>query len=117
MKSLILIGALGIAANSLAIPASARPTWTTEATVTETIQYGDLDLTSPKDRARLEQRIRSAAYRMCLTVDSASPAPPPTDPTCFIETMKDATVQVGRAVARANRGPAIASAVAPATPK
>ncbi len=98
MKSLILIGALGIAANSLAIPASARPTWTTEGTVTEAVQYHDLDLTSAKDRARLAQRIRSAAYRICLTVDSGTPTLPPSDPVCLIETMKAASLQMDRAI-------------------
>ena len=110
MHILKLVAAAGITAAWFATPANARPAWANEATTTDSVQYGDLDLTSAKDQARLKRRINSVAYRLCLEVSGASPAPPPTDPTCFNEAMKDALAQMDRAIARASNGETRAAA-------
>jgi UrcA family protein len=110
MKAIILLIATASAAVSLTTSASSRPTWANEGMLTERVQFGDLDLTSPKGRAKLERRISSAAYRICLKVDGASPAPPPTDPACYIETLTRARAQMEQVIARVKASNAIASA-------
>jgi UrcA family protein len=54
------IAALGGPASSE--PATAQGLW---PDLTETVQYGDLDLTTDAGRAKLQQRVRTAARDVC----------------------------------------------------
>jgi UrcA family protein len=86
----------GISAATVHAAPPARPE------VIETVRFDDLDLSSPRDRARLERRLASVASRLCAEVSSASPSPAPVDAACFRETMTAARAQVELAVARAD---------------
>ena len=93
MKTMIFLAGVAVLA---AAPASAK-----DAPVSETISYHDLDLSSPKDQARLQRRIASVASRMCAQVTGATPAPAPVDWGCYRETVDAVQADVQRAVAAA----------------
>lgn len=111
MKSLILMAALAIAANSFASAAIAAPNRETEPAANEAVSYSDLDLRSAADQRRLKHRISFAAYRLCLVDSPASPTAAIADPVCFRAALKGAREQMDRAVARAS-GSSIMSASA-----
>jgi len=102
MNRFLIIAALGCV-TPLTFQASAEPISANDISVTKRIHYDDLNLASPADRSRLEHRIAAAATRVCAEATSGAPAPPPVDPTCYREIMKQARNDVDRAVARASR--------------
>jgi UrcA family protein len=93
MKTMIFLAGLAVAA---AAQAAAK-----DAPVVETVSYHDLDLSSPKDQARLQRRIASVASRMCVEVSGATPAPAPVDWACHRRTVEAAGADVQRAIAAA----------------
>ena len=93
------------------VHAAARP----QATLTKSVSYADLDMTSARGRERLKDRIAFTAYRVCLVDAPASPSPSIADPVCFRSAMKDAILQMQRAIAVATRPTTVASASQPGT--
>ena len=93
MKTMIFLAAFAVSA---AAPATAK-----DAPMIETITYHDLDLSSPRDQARLQQRVASVASRMCADVTGATPAPAPVDRACYRKTVDAAQADVQRAIAAA----------------
>ncbi|MFL6725730.1 MAG: UrcA family protein [Sphingomicrobium sp.] len=90
------------------VHAAARP----QATLTKSVSYADLDMTSARGRERLKDRIAFTAYRVCLVDAPASPSPSIADPVCFRSAMKDALAQMERMVARANSNRLLATSAA-----
>src|SRR5438270_2438877 len=113
MKPFILPLAFALAASSLVTPAIAAPRATREAPATEVVHFADLDVGSRSGQTRLKNRISFAAYRLCLVDSPASPSPATTDPACFRAAMKDAILQMQRAIAVATRPTTVASASQP----
>jgi len=62
-----------------------------------TVQYGDLDLTAPKDVDRLMVRIRSVARDACTYLDRLYPLDQ--DPDCEHRAVEDTRPQVDEAIA------------------
>ncbi|HEV2363316.1 MAG TPA: UrcA family protein [Caulobacteraceae bacterium] len=65
-SSVLAIGALLLAASSIAVPAAAQPAdqaW--EQPTRITVSYADLDISRPAGAAVLLRRVRSAAVRAC----------------------------------------------------
>ena len=61
---------------------------------TQVVAYADLDLHSARDQARLEQRVRSAADRLCREDDRASPAGGYLNAACFRAALADGVRQI-----------------------
>jgi UrcA family protein len=97
MISLLLLTALAAAADA----APAR-----EVPEVQLVSHADLDLSSTNGRARLEQRVRSAADRLCRDDLRASPEGGYLDRKCFDAAVANALPQVRLAVARAKNGEA-----------
>jgi UrcA family protein len=93
MKTMIFLAGVAVLA---AAPASAK-----DAPVSETISYHDLDLSSPKDQARLQRRVGSVAASLCSQVTGATPAPARVDWACYRQTVEAAQADVDRAIAAA----------------
>lgn len=108
MKALIVAVASSLIVGSLANATSADPSRSGDPTVTEQINYADLNLGSAAGQDRLKNRISYAAYRLCLTDSSATPSPAVADPVCSRKVMTEGLAQMQRAVARASSGPALA---------
>jgi UrcA family protein len=108
----IVIAAVGANLIIGFLPASvnAGPSWSKDPTVTEQVNYADLDLSSAAAQKRLRDRISFAAYRLCLVDSPATPAPSIADPVCFRKSMEDAMAQMERAVARASGSQTLAQA-------
>src|SRR5438067_10632447 len=111
MKTLVLPILSAVIAVLPANPANATPAWA-QVTLTKSVSYADLDMTSERDRHRLKDRIAFTAYRVCLVDAPASPSPAIADPLCFHSAMKDALAQMERKVARANSNRLVATAAA-----
>jgi UrcA family protein len=101
MISLFLLPAL-----AAAVAAAPAP----ETSEVQLVTHADLDLSSANGRARLEQRVRSAADRLCRVDDRASPEGGYRNGKCFDAAVSNAWPQVQLAVARAKNGQAYASA-------
>jgi UrcA family protein len=61
LKILTALGAAALAASTLSTPASAAP----EDEVKIVVSYAGLDLSSPRDSARFDRRLRTAAREVC----------------------------------------------------
>jgi UrcA family protein len=97
MISLLLLTALAAAADA----APAR-----EVPEVQLVSHADLDLSSTNGRVRLEQRVRSAADRLCRDDLRASPEGGYLNRKCFDAAVANALPQVRLAVARARNGEA-----------
>ena len=113
MKVMIAAVAAGFIAGSLATPASADPSRSTDPAASEQISYADLDLSSAAGQRHLKDRISFAAYRLCLVVSPASPSPAIADPLCFRRAMSEGLAQMQRVVAAAESHRTLASASLP----
>ena len=111
MKRMIAAAAASFIAGSLATATSAEQLPSKEPTIVEQIPYSDLDLSTATGQKHLEERIRFAAYRLCLSVSSATPSPAAADPGCSRGVMNEGLAQMERAVARTNSGHALAQAI------
>jgi UrcA family protein len=65
----------------------------------ERVGQADLDLGSIAGRAKLEQRLRWAATRVCSDYERPAPAGRLVDSRCFRATMKSAVQQMDQAIA------------------
>ena len=109
MKIVIIALAADLIAASLTTAANADPSRNKDPIVTEQVGYADLDLASAAGQERLKDRISFAAYRLCLVDMPASPSPQIADPICFRQSMKDALLQMDRAIAEAGHSAVLAS--------
>ncbi|HMC90932.1 MAG TPA: UrcA family protein [Allosphingosinicella sp.] len=62
LKILTALGAAALAASALSTPAAASPA---EDEARVVVSYAGLDLSSARDSARLDQRLRAAASQIC----------------------------------------------------
>lgn len=83
---------------TLAAAVSATPR---EMPEVQLVTHADLDLGSESGRARLEQRVRSAADRLCRDDGRASPEGGYLNRACFDAALANALPQVRLAVSRA----------------
>lgn len=98
MKTLVLPTAFALAAN-LSVPGIAAPILSDGADGAKLINYADLDLSTKAGQDRLSRRVDYAASVICADIQSASPAPPSVDATCYRETLERARKRMKRAVA------------------
>lgn len=85
------------------LPCSAQPI----AGATRLVAYGDLDLSTTRDRKVLHRRLEQALNQVCL--DPSGPAPAGTiDPTCKSDGWRAVRPQVAFAVAQAAAKNAVA---------
>jgi UrcA family protein len=115
MKTLILLAPFALTASTFGAAAIAAPRPAREAPVTEAVHYADLDLGSTIGQKRLKNRVSFAAYLVCLVDSPASPSTAIADPECFRSAMKDAGLQMQRAIALATSQKTVASASQPGT--
>lgn len=94
MPTMILMPALAMAASMIGAPAAPD---TPEA---QLVTYADLNLHSAHGQERLEQRIRSAADRLCREDETASPAGGYLNEACFRAALTDAARQMQLAITR-----------------
>jgi UrcA family protein len=92
MISLFLLPALAAAAAAAPAP---------ETSEVQLVTHADLDLGSASGRARLEQRVRSAADRLCRDDGRASPEGGYLNRACFDAAVANAAPQVQLTVSRA----------------
>jgi UrcA family protein len=93
MTSLILAPALAMAASLIGAP-------TPEVPESQLVTYADLNLHSAQGKARLEQRVRAAADRLCRENDRATPDGGYLNTKCFQAAVADGAQQMQLAVAR-----------------
>ena len=70
----------------------------------ERVPYRDLDLTSVEGQAALQQRLDSAARRVCRFVDNGQLATPAEENACYRETRQTVDVQVAQLTTDVQRG-------------
>lgn len=112
--------AAGLAAAALSAPAVAQTLdelvvtghalRNTPQSLSETVSYADLDLTIPKHRAILEQRVNEAAGRVCDRLNEPRPHPGNLGHSCQEVAVRNATDQVRLAFADARNVSRLASA-------
>jgi UrcA family protein len=112
--------AAGLSAAALAVPAAAQTV--EELTVTghalrntpqslsETVSYADLDLTIPKHRAILRQRVSDAAGRVCDRLDEPRPGAGNLGHSCQEVAVRNASDQVRMAIVDARNMAQLAAA-------
>jgi UrcA family protein len=110
MKAIATAILAGLIAGSLPTAASSEQLQSKDPTVSEQVNFADLNLNSAAGQQRLKNRISFAAYRLCLVDPPASPAPAAADPVCFRNAVSDGLAQMERAVAAANSHSTLASA-------
>jgi UrcA family protein len=90
-------------AASTILLAAAAPAWASPAgtPVTSEVRTDDLNLASPADRARLDQRVARAARQLCA-IQTRSLAAMDAEKSCVALAMKHAAPQVELAVAKAS---------------
>jgi len=105
MTSLIFAPALAMAASMIGAPAPEVPEM-------QIVTYADLNLNSAEGQARLEQRVRSAADRLCRADDRATPDGGYLNTKCYQAAVSDGARQMQLAVARIeNRQASVGSAI------
>jgi len=102
MTSLILAPAFAIAASMIGAP-------TPEVPETQLVTYADLNIHSAQGQARLEQRVRAAADRLCRENDRATPDGGYLNDQCFQAAVADGTRQMELALGRTDNRLASAS--------
>ena len=80
-------------------PALAKPIVVYPDLRTERVSYADLNLASAEGRARLEQRIRGAADRVCDVGGKPTLAEFSTRGSCFTAAVRDGLSQMDKAIA------------------
>jgi UrcA family protein len=70
----------------------------------ERVSYRDLDLASVEGQAELQQRLDSAARRVCRFGDDGQLVTPGEENACYRETRQTADVQVAQITAEVQRG-------------
>ena len=101
MKTEDLLIATAIATVFLAGSANSQLRSADDVPVTEGVTYEDLNLTLPKDQAKLKRRIGYAASRVCAEVFSVTPSPLFANSKCFRAAIKNADSQMKAAITRA----------------
>jgi UrcA family protein len=102
MKTSIIASLVLIVAAGPAVAAPVGPDVSTE------VRTDDLDLASPADRQRLDQRVARAARQLCA-VQTRSLAAMDFEKTCVALAMKRAAPQIDFAVAKASTAVRIAT--------
>jgi len=108
MKTFASLIALAIATSPTNV-AHAAPLSATQSDVRKSVTYDDLDISTRKGQRALEHRIDRAVTRICLEAIGGSPAPPPRDRTCFVETKKEAMAKMKLAIAKVDSERMVAS--------
>lgn len=94
-RSMILGAALAAALSSGVANAGER---------SERVSYRDLDLASVEGQAELQQRLDSAARRVCRFTDDGQIVTPVEENACYRETRQNVDVQVAQLTAEIQRG-------------
>lgn len=94
-RSIILGAALAAALSAGAANAGERA---------ERVSYRDLDLASVEGQAELQQRLDSAARRVCRFAEDGQIVPPEEENACYREARKRVDVQVAQLTSETQRG-------------
>ena len=94
-RSIILSAALVAALSAGAASASER---------SERVPYRDLDLASVEGHAELQQRLDSAARRVCRFAEDGQLVTPSEENACYREARKQVDVQVAQLTSDIQRG-------------
>jgi len=69
-----------------------------KASLSETVAYDDLDLTTPEGAHRLNARVRFAAMRVCRELAEMYPYATPESPSCYRAAVSDGLARAGDAI-------------------
>jgi len=94
-RSIILGAALAAALSAGAASAGER---------SERVSYRDLDLASVEGQAELQQRLDSAARRVCRFADDGALSTPSEENACYRETRQKVDLQVAQLTSETQRG-------------
>jgi UrcA family protein len=70
----------------------------------ERVSYADLDLASAEGQAELQQRLNSAARRVCRFDDDGQIVPPEEENACYREARQRVDLQVAHLTSETQRG-------------
>lgn len=93
----VLMTLAALAAGTLAT----TPAHSSDGPRSETVRYGDLDLSNAEGAGTLFHRLHSAAADVCNRPDSGDPLAGPSYRRCLVEAMGDAVEAVGQPAVRA----------------
>ena len=94
-RSIILGAALAAALSAGTASAAER---------SERVSYRDLDLASAEGQAELQQRLDSAARRVCRFGDDGQIETPENENACYREARRNVAVQIAQLAAELQRG-------------
>ena len=94
-RSIILGAAVAAALSAGTANASER---------SERVSYHDLDLASVEGQAELQQRLDSAARRVCRFADDGALVTPAEENACYREARKEVDVRVAQLTSELQRG-------------